>query len=64
MHAFLYKQHFYKQRQAKISKKYSKGYPNSLLKIIRFFIHVLKIMEDPLKIVQKTSAFVLMRFYD
>ena len=72
LHAFLYKQHFNKQRQAEIGKKSSKKLSNTLrlsfccLRIIRFprpCYHP-KTIGEILHNVQKTSAFVLMRFND
>ena len=69
---FLYKQHFYKQRQAEFWQKNKQKLSNTLrlnflyLKIFRLFhpCYHPKIIADTLKNVQKTSVFVLMRLYD
>ena len=72
LYVFLFKQHFYEQRQAKNQQKIKQKLSNTLrlnfryLKIIRF-LHLPyhpKIIGDILKTVQKPSASVLMRLCD
>ena len=66
VYAFLYTQHFYKQRQAEVGKKIEQRLSNTLklnfcyLKII-FFLHPRyhpKIIGHILKNVQKASVFI------